>query len=157
MFALWNFLGKDSPSWALGLVATVSFALLSTTCCTISHPKPSPTFSLLLGPAVEVLALPGEPSPSGMWGCESRAPLSTQLAGLCRVVFFSFSILVFFLFYWSIIALQCCVSFCCTMYTYIPSLLDLPPTPPSHPSRSSQSWAPCAIQQVPTSYLFYTR
>ena len=40
---------------------------------------------------------------------------------------------------WSKIALQCCVSFWCTvkwisyMYTYIPSLLDLPPTPhPTH-------------------------
>ena len=54
-------------------------------------------------------------------------------------------IFVLFCFCWGKIALQCYVSFCCTAkwmsytYTYIPSLLGLPPSPsPSHPSRSSQ-------------------
>ena len=43
-------------------------------------------------------------------------------------------------------------------YTHIPSLLDLPPTP--HPTpldhHRAPSWVSCALQQVPTSYLFYT-
>ena len=73
-------------------------------------------------------------------------------------------IYVFIYYYWSIISLQCCFSLCCTikwinyMYIYIPSMLNLPPTPtppccpaPSCPSRLSWalSWVSCVIQQFP--------
>ena len=67
----------------------------------------------------------------------------------------------FFFVNWNIVAWQCWVSSCCTwisyMYTYIPSLGSLPlpsPTPLCH--RRTPSWAPCALQQLPTSYLFDT-
>ena len=64
-----------------------------------------------------------------------------------------------------IVALHCCVSFSCTakwislyqgIYAYIPSVLSLL-LPPSHPlgHHRALSWAPCAIQQLPTSYPFY--
>ena len=56
-------------------------------------------------------------------------------------------------FYWRIIALRRCVSFCyMTMwvsyrYGYMPSLLSLPSACPAHPllHYRALSWAPCAV------------
>ena len=53
------------------------------------------------------------------------------------------SVIFFFFFNWRLIALQYCVGFChtsasiCHRYTYVPSLLNLPPTP-IHPTMLSQ-------------------
>ena len=45
------------------------------------------------------------------------------------------------------------------MHTYLPSLTGLPPSHPPHPTplggHGALSWAPCVIQQLPTSSLFY--
>ena len=54
-------------------------------------------------------------------------------------------------------SLSVCVCVC--VCVCIPSLLSLPPTPRSQPSRSSRStgFSSLCIQQLPTSYVFYIR
>ena len=52
---------------------------------------------------------------------------------------------------------NCCYLGSVYICTYIPSFLSLPahshPTPPGH--CKMPGWAPCVIQQPPTTYLFY--
>ena len=71
----------------------------------------------------------------------------------------------FFFFFWRIIALQNFIVFCQTStwlshrYTYIPSLLNIPPHLPPRPTPLGWYRAPVcvswAIQQIPIGYLFY--
>ena len=65
-----------------------------------------------------------------------------------------FCIKKLFIFNWRIIALQYCVGFChistwiSHSYTYVRSLLNLPPTP-SHPSWRSQSPSLSSLSHIP--------
>ena len=100
------------------------------------------------------------PSPGShllLWWLRGRATrgngnLKTNRQELISVMRFPFSSVT--IFYWRIIALQCGIRFCCPTRwvnhkdTYIPFFQCLPPRPPS--------WAPCPIEQLPTSYLLYT-
>ena len=65
-----------------------------------------------------------------------------------------------FLKNWGTAALQCCISFCCAKmwisHTDVhvsppPRTSPAPPTPLGH--HRALSWVPCAMQQVPTSYV----
>ena len=66
---------------------------------------------------------------------------------------------------WCLIALQCCVRFrslttrISCMCTHMPPLWSLPgPCPYTHPldDRTAPNWAPGAMRELPTGYLFYT-
>ena len=89
-----------------------------------------------------------------LWRFKPEALAIRLIFILFYFIYFFMCILIFLfifltsLLYWSVIALPCCVSFCCItkwisyMYTYIPisppSCVSLPPSL-SHPSRWSQS------------------
>ena len=98
--------------------------------------------------------------------------LTFQSQSICYCISFTPSDIIFvnslpsflnFIFNWRVIALQYCDGFChpstwiSHRYTYVPSLLNLPPTfhpiPPLWVVTEHQIWAPCIIQQIPTGYL----
>ena len=68
---------------------------------------------------------------------------------------------IWFIFYWGLTSLQCCVDFCCTTLGIssmcIASLLSHPPSSP-HPTllghHRAPSWAPCAYSSFPLASYF---
>ena len=126
-------------------------------------------------PPSQTPLLPPFPShPSGLSQCTSfECPvscISLDWWSISHMVIYMFQcyslksshpLLLFIFFNWSIIALQHCVSFCCItwisyMSIYIPFFLSSLPLP--HPTtldyHRAVSEAPCAIQQLPISYLY---
>ena len=73
---------------------------------------------------------------------------------ILRVYENSFLTFIFKIFYQSIIALQCCISFCYTtkliscMYTYVPSFLNLPPISPAPPNKKKTHFIASLVVQM---------
>ena len=87
--------------------------------------------------------------------------MSSRLINVVACVRFSF----FFKkidIYWSIIASQYCICFCCTTKWIHISPYPLPLESPSHPPypsplghRKAPSWSPCTMLLLPTSYFTF--
>ena len=101
-----------------------------------------------MGRLLQASVLSGAVCVLGRWGpawgaADTQFCVSTHLLPIAGKVWTAFSSLIcmdiprgssFFFFNWRILSLQCCVGFCHTVmwishrYTYVPSLLNLPPT-----------------------------
>ena len=96
--------------------------------------------------------------------CRSVA-CSDRLTSRDFILFFLHLIIHTHTLYWNLIALQCYVNFCCTMkwirsmYTYIPSLLSLLPTPcPIAPNLViTEYWAELPVLYKPSRQLSICR
>ena len=79
---------------------------------------------------------------------------------ICINITSSLLIIKYLVFNWRIIALQYCFGFCQTStwishrYTYVPSLLNLPPYPTPLGCYRAPVWVPWVIQQIPLAICF---